>query len=79
MRSSSADTEFLGAGDGGDVAAQFLEAVIADGDAEVLAGDVFDFMGLIEDHGVIFGQNAAFGIAILRTSSPPGRRRTDDG
>ena len=50
--------KLLLAGDAGDVAAQLLEPVVADLDAEVLAGDVFDFVGFIEHHGVIFGQDA---------------------
>jgi hypothetical protein len=58
--------ELLGAGNGGDVATQLLEAVIADGDAEILPGYVLDFVRFVEHHRVIFGQDAAFGITILQ-------------
>jgi hypothetical protein len=51
--------EALAAGERGDVAAHVGELVVADGHAEVLADDVFDFVGLIEDHGGVFGDNAA--------------------
>ena len=44
--------ELLHAAERGDVAAQLLKLVVADGDAEVLAGDVLDFVRFIEDHGV---------------------------
>ena len=59
------EPNFLRAADGGDVAAQLLEAVVADGDAEVLAGDVLDFVRLVEHHGVVFGQDAAFVVLVL--------------
>ena len=59
MRSSSGGAEFLHAAHRGDIAAQFLEAVIADRNAEVLTGHVFDLVGFVEHHGVILGQDAA--------------------
>src|SRR5438477_12172916 len=43
--------------DARDVAPQLLEAVAADGNAEVLARDVLDFMRFVEDNGMIIGQN----------------------
>ena len=54
-----ARAEFLLPRHGGDVAAQFLEPVVADGDAEILPGHVLHFVRLVEDHGVILGQDAA--------------------
>ena len=57
--------KILGARHRGDIAPQFLEAVIADGNAEILAGNILDFVGFVEYDGVIFGQDAAFGIAVF--------------
>ena len=63
MRSSSGAPNFFMRADGRNVAAQFLEAVIAHREAEVLPGDVFDLVGFVEHHGVVIGQNAAFVVA----------------
>ena len=49
--------ELADAGEGGDVAAEVEHFVSADGEAEVLAGDVFDFVRFVEDHGVVIGQD----------------------
>ena len=59
MRSSSGVPNFFMRATTADVAAQFLEAVIAHRHAEILAGDIFDFVRFVEDDGVIFGQDAA--------------------
>ena len=58
--------ELLHAADGRDVAAQLLEAVVADRDAEVLAGDVLDLVRFVEHHGVIFGQDAALVLLVAQ-------------
>ena len=49
-----------------EIAAQVLDAVIADGDAEILAHHVFDFVGFVEHHGMIAGQDAALVVLILQ-------------
>ena len=41
------------------VARQFLEAEIGDLLAKVIAGDIFHFVGFVEDHGGILGKDAA--------------------
>ena len=51
----------FGAEHGLDVAGEFVEAVRGEGDAEVLAGDVFEFVGLVEDDGGGFGEDAGVG------------------
>ncbi len=57
MRSSSLAAEILLAGDGGDVAEQFLELITGNCCAEVLAGYLFDIMGFVEDYRAIFGND----------------------
>ena len=66
MRSSSGRAELLHAAHGGDIAAQLLEAVVADRDAEILAGHVFDLVGFVEHHGVILGQDAALVVLVAQ-------------
>lgn len=39
------------------VAGKLFEAVVGDGAAEVVAGGVFDFMGFVEDNGLIVGED----------------------
>jgi len=49
--------------------AQLLEAVIADGNTEILAGGVFDLVSLVEDHHVIIRQNAASCLASVAVAA----------
>src|SRR5262249_17135193 len=58
--------ELFKAADRSQVAAKLLEAVIAHAHAEVLSDDIFDLMSLIENDGVIFGQDAAFIVFVLQ-------------
>src|ERR1017187_719408 len=51
--------ELLHAADRGDIAPQILKLIVTDGNAEVLPGDVFDFVSFVEYHGVVFGEDAA--------------------
>jgi hypothetical protein len=51
--------EFLAAAHGRDIAPQLLQTVVADGNAEVLGGDVFDVVGFVEHHGVVCRQDSA--------------------
>ncbi len=55
--SSTEPNSFLRASDR-DVAGQFFELVAGNGDAEILAGDVFDVVRFVENHGAIFGDDA---------------------
>ena len=57
--------ELLGAGHRGGIAPQFLEPVVAYRNAEILAGHLFDFVRLVENHRMIFGQDAAFVVFVL--------------
>ena len=65
--------ELLHAAEHAEVAAQILEAVVADRDAEVLAGDVLDLVRFVEDHGVVVGEDAALVVLVLAARD---RRRT---
>src|ERR1035437_2650128 len=58
--------ELLHPADEAEIAAQVLDAVIADPDAEILAHHVFDFVGFVEHHGMIRGQDAALVVLILQ-------------
>src|SRR5580700_44532 len=51
-------TELFSPGEDRDIAGQFLELIAGNGNAEVLAGYVFDIVRLVENHGVIFGDDA---------------------
>ena len=46
-----------------DVARQFVHAQVADGNSEVVAGDVFQFVRLVEDHRAALGKHAGVGRA----------------
>ena len=48
------------------IAPQILEPVAADGDAEILAGDILQLVRLVEHDRVILGQNAAGQLLILQ-------------
>src|SRR5580704_10201345 len=54
-----ARSELLGPRNLRDVMHQFLELIIADADAEVPSGDIFDFVRFVEDHSCIFWDDAA--------------------
>ena len=43
------------------VAAQLFESPVADGNAEIAAGNVFQFVAFVEDHRADLGQNAGIG------------------
>ena len=58
--------ELLHPADDAQVAPQVLEAVIADRDAEILPHHVLDFVGFVEHHGMIIGQDAALVVLVLQ-------------
>ena len=64
--SSSSAVELLAMREGGDVASEFLNLAAGEGDAEVLAGDVFDLMGFVEDDGAVIGNDGAAVVALHR-------------
>src|SRR5579872_6213990 len=47
------------------IAPQFLESVIADGNTEILSGDVFHLVRLVKYHRVVVGQNPAFVVFVF--------------
>ena len=57
-----------------DIACQLVEALRAEADAEVVAGDVFEFVRLVEDDGRGSGQNACVG-RCAGLQLPAGRQR----
>src|ERR1017187_1084957 len=57
--------ELLHPADRAQIAAQVLYAVIADAHAEILAHHIFDFVRLVEHHGMVVGQDAALVVLIL--------------
>ena len=60
MRSSSCEPNFFRRDSAADVAAQFLKLVIADADTpKYWPGDVFDLVRFVENHGGVFGNDAA--------------------
>ena len=58
--------KFLSTGDIRHVARQFFELVAGNRHAEILPGDVLHIVRFIEDHGVIFGNNAGQILALHR-------------
>ena len=66
MRSSSGIPKFLVRARTADIAPQILEAIVADGDAEILPGDVLDLVRFVEHHGVILRQDAACELFVLQ-------------
>ncbi len=75
MRSSSSEPNLRTRDKTRDIAAQILNPVGADREAEVLAGDVFDFVRFVEDDRVVVGQNAS----PSRRAAPPDRQRRGGG
>ncbi len=45
------------------VAGEFVHAQVADGNSEVVSGDVFQFVGFVENHRATLGENASVGSA----------------
>ena len=48
-----------------DVAGEFVKALVGEADAEVVAGDLFELVGFVEDDGGGFGEDAG----VLRCSA----------
>ena len=61
--------EFLQAAHRGGVAPQLLKLVVAHRNAEVLARHVFNLVRLVENHGVVLGEDSAFVVVVLRARS----------
>ena len=66
IRSSSWRAEVLAMRQGGDIAGQIVELIAGNGHAEILPGDVLDFVRFIEDHGGVVGNDAAALVAFHR-------------